>query len=238
MNHATQSQRDSLLLAHFGKQRYLFASLMLFLLIGAVGARVEDGSSRAWLVYAALACVYVTGPLAIARTRAQLVVTFMLAALTPLVGISGTLLEGKAWSIAATLVGMSFVGFLVALELKTFFLDAHRTVTSETLWAAVNIYILMAVLFAFFYSVAALAHPGSFNTSVTDFNEQEQLYGLIYFSFVTITTLGYGDITPADIVVGTIAYLEALFGQLYLAIMIARLVGTYVADGSESAQSD
>ena len=54
-----------------------------------------------------------------------------------------------------------------------------------------------------------------------------QTYGFIYFSFVTITTLGYGDLTPNNFARGTLAYLEALFGQLYIAIMVARLVGVY-----------
>ena len=56
---------------------------------------------------------------------------------------------------------------------------------------------------------------------------RDQMYGFVYFSFITLTTLGYGDITPNNIVVGTVTYMEALMGQLYVAIMIARLVGLY-----------
>jgi hypothetical protein len=53
--------------------------------------------------------------------------------------------------------------------------------------------------------------------------------GFIYFSFVTLTTLGYGDITPSQTWVSTLNYLEAVIGQLYVAIVIARLVSLYLA---------
>lgn len=62
---------------------------------------------------------------------------------------------------------------------------------------------------------------------ITNAPLRDQMYGFVYFSFVTLTTLGYGDITPNNIVVGTATYFEALIGQLYVAIMIARLVGLY-----------
>ena len=55
---------------------------------------------------------------------------------------------------------------------------------------------------------------------------------LLYFSFVTISTLGYGDISPATIAAGTAAYFEAISGQIYLVIVVARLVSLYVAGGS------
>ena len=53
---------------------------------------------------------------------------------------------------------------------------------------------------------------------------------LLYYSFVTLTTLGYGDVTPVHAVARTLAYLEAVIGQLYIAVLIASLVGRYRAD--------
>jgi hypothetical protein len=60
---------------------------------------------------------------------------------------------------------------------------------------------------------------------------------MIYYSFVTMTTLGYGDITPKIQIAATLAYVQALIGQLYVAILIARLVSLYSAH-PENAQSD
>ena len=54
------------------------------------------------------------------------------------------------------------------------------------------------------------------------------LSSFVYYSFVTLTTLGYGDITPLTREAGMFAYTEAMIGQLYLAILVARLIGMYV----------
>ena len=56
---------------------------------------------------------------------------------------------------------------------------------------------------------------------------------MIYYSFVTMTTLGYGDITPKIHVAATLAYVQALIGQLYVAILIARLVSMYSTQSDE-----
>lgn len=54
-----------------------------------------------------------------------------------------------------------------------------------------------------------------------------------YFSFVTLATLGYGDVTPVTVLAGTLAWLEAITGQLYLAVTVARLVALSLAEGRE-----
>ncbi len=55
-----------------------------------------------------------------------------------------------------------------------------------------------------------------------------------YYSFVTLASLGYGDVTPVTALAGTLAWMEAITGQLYLAITVARLVALSMADSSES----
>ena len=65
-----------------------------------------------------------------------------------------------------------------------------------------------------------------------DFGEHETAFSPMYYSIVTLTTLGYGDVSPITGPAATIAYVEAIFGQLYIAIMIARLMGLYVAHES------
>ena len=61
----------------------------------------------------------------------------------------------------------------------------------------------------------------------------DQRTHLLYFSFVTLTTLGYGDITPLTPVSGNFAILEATVGQLYLTVLVARLVGMHISQGPE-----
>ena len=82
-------------------------------------------------------------------------------------------------------------------------------------------------MWAFVYSVLESIQPGSFTIGEGQIDVGRRLY--IYYSFVTITTLGYGDITPTTDLANSFSFLEAVTGQLYLAILIARLVGIQIA---------
>jgi len=113
-----------------------------------------------------------------------------------------------------------------------------RAVTMETLRGAVCVYILMGVIWASFYSLAATVQPGSFSfpePAGDQTLESVQAHGVLpapffYYSFVTLTTLGYGDITPRTSIARTLSWLEAFTGQLFIAVTMARLVAIYVSD--------
>jgi len=121
-----------------------------------------------------------------------------------------------AWSIAAILV--------IALVLLA---QVFRPgpVTSYRLQGAIAVYLLFGVGWAHAYHLTGLLHPGSFNTPS---GEIPSVLDWAYFSFITLTTVGYGDITPVRPIARTLAMGEALTGQLYLAVLIARLVAMEV----------
>ena len=60
----------------------------------------------------------------------------------------------------------------------------------------------------------------------------------IYYSFITLTTVGYGDVTPVSATARTCSWLEALTGQFYLAVLVAGLVGTLLSMRAESSEAD
>ena len=95
---------------------------------------------------------------------------------------------------------------------------------------AVCIYILIGMLFVFLYGVIATVSSGDFFAQGTDGTRSLRLY----FSFVTLATLGYGDYTPAHELGRTLAIVEALFGQLYLVTVIAVLVSRMRGRGTTS----
>ncbi len=80
---------------------------------------------------------------------------------------------------------------------------------------------------AFVFSVLECIHPGSFSIGEGQIGVGLLLF--IYYSFVTITTLGYGDITPLTAPANSISLLEAVIGQIYLVVLVARLVGMHIA---------
>ena len=79
------------------------------------------------------------------------------------------------------------------------------------------------------FTLVEIIYPNSFNVP----DDYHSYYKMIYFSFVTLTTLGYGDITPQTPQAKSIVVLVTLTGQLYLAVLMAMLVGKFLSDQSK-----
>ncbi len=109
-------------------------------------------------------------------------------------------------------------------------------VTPDRVRGAVAAYLLLAITWSLLYQLIELRIPGSFNLppSNTFAGARDPQHYLTYFSFVTLTTLGYGDITPAHPTARMFVIIEALMGQLYPATMLARLVSLEIT-GRKSA---
>ena len=99
----------------------------------------------------------------------------------------------------------------------------HRHVTAETLLGAVCVYILLGLVFSYSDYAVQLVGASSFFAQSGTHNPPD----FVYYSFITITTVGYGDLTPALGLPRTMAVLEALTGQIFLVVLVARLVSMY-----------
>jgi len=97
----------------------------------------------------------------------------------------------------------------------------EKGITLQAAYGALCIYLLIGMLFAFSFGAIAVLQSGPLYTNGTDGNLQSHLY----FSFITITTTGYGDLAPAGNLARSLAMLEALLGQLYLVTVVAVIVG-------------
>jgi ion channel len=122
--------------------------------------------------------------------------------------------------------GLLFIGFVV-LEFLRFILRAPR-VDFEVLCAGIATYLMLGLLWSFAYILVDRLVPDSFiftvgpvsSRSMNDFNA-------LYFSFTTLSTIGYGDIIPVSGVARMLAMAEAVFGMFYVTLLIARLVSLY-----------
>ena len=119
------------------------------------------------------------------------------------------------------------LAYLIVMQVRR--LMTAREVTSDTLAAAVNAYLLIGILGAIAFSFLAVLEPGTLGGAIHPENPAPA--DLFYFSFVTLTTLGYGDIGPTGTAARLLAAGEAVTGQLFIAITIARLVGLHIAGG-------
>ena len=108
---------------------------------------------------------------------------------------------------------------------------AYRRITRQTLIGAVCGYLLIGVIFTFAFAVLTSLFPEAIQVNGKPIgqeraaNVEAHVAELIYFSFVTLSTVGYGDIIPVSPVARSLVIVEALSGQLYLAAFVARLVG-------------
>ena len=143
--------------------------------------------------------------------------------------LAATVLRWDALA-TATLPFWSVLG-LIAVAAAVRFALRGAAIDTEHLYAALSGYLLAGLFFGLLYWVVEDAWTGSFAVSGASVAPgQFSLANGIYFSFVTLSTLGYGDVVPQTEIARGLAILEAVSGQLYLAVMVARLVSLYVGE--------
>jgi hypothetical protein len=136
-------------------------------------------------------------------------------------------------TILNTGLSLIFLGFLLAVVVVQVFREGP--VTGHRLRGAIVVYLLLGGIWALLYQIVAFINPGAFRFS-EDFatsspNVLRQL--LTYFSYITLTTTGYGDISPVHPLARLLAMFECMVGQLYLAVTLARLVSLAVMSQKE-----
>ena len=129
---------------------------------------------------------------------------------------------------------LSLIGFLLVAIAYTMKQVAVGTdINTNRIVGAICVYLLLGVIWAMTYTVVELATPNSF-AGFSPMQEQGWDSEWLYFSFVTMTTLGYGDILPISATARGLAYIQAVVGQFYIAVLVAGLVGAYVSTKQES----
>jgi hypothetical protein len=163
-------------------------------------------------------------------------ITLLLASL--LLSFTGTLLD-KELLFFLGIAGRATFLLLVAV---TILLDLFRArkVCDDTLAGAVCVYLLIAFIWAYCFLLIEFMVPGSFSFTQGESRLQlwvaREFYPFFYLSMVTMTTVGYGDMAPVTTEARTFATLEALVGQVYLTILVARLVGMHLLHKQSPAE--
>ena len=99
-----------------------------------------------------------------------------------------------------------------------------KKITEDTIYGAIMVYLLIGIVWGNVYHIVETFVPGSFQKAIPTTPMQADF---LYFSFSTLLTIGYGDITPANSIVRSLAIIEALMGVFYIAIFISRLISNY-----------
>jgi hypothetical protein len=132
----------------------------------------------------------------------------------------------RIWRIVDIATNLPLLALLVVGVLR--FAFAERKPTVDGIFATVAAYLLIAVLFAQAYALAVELDPTSFNLAA-ELTPRARQGNLLYFSFVTLATLGYGDVLPLHDTVRSLAVVEAVVGQFYVAVIVAVFIGMFVS---------
>ncbi|UCG14008.1 MAG: two pore domain potassium channel family protein [Deltaproteobacteria bacterium] len=204
-----------------GRFLLLFVSILLLLILrpfleGRIGIHI--------LMDIFVTFVLISGVYAVSESRAVFIGGIILVVpalatqwMTHFVSIPGL-------DIMNDLTNILFFGYTAIIILS--YLLGAREITAEVIMAAVCTYFLIGFVWALGYSLLEAYQPGSF--SIGESPEQEPFH-FFYYSFVTLTTLGFGDITPLTNPARSLSLVEATIGQIYIAVLIARLVGIHIS---------
>jgi len=206
-----------------GRFVFLFAALLLFFVMMTI-------SGEGLLLRALFSLVFLGGIRAISQRPGQF--RRMLLSFLPVLAVVwlGELSLSKPLQLTSAAAQALFLAMVFSLVMEAIF--CTRRVTWDTIFGSICGYILIGFIWGQAYSVAYLLDPSTFSASAaltevfTDSpgDAFSALRMLTYYSFVTLTTLGYGDISPVGEGVRVLAIIEAIFGQFYVAVLVAKLV--------------
>jgi hypothetical protein len=140
--------------------------------------------------------------------------------------------DARASALLSMVIGLLLLATPISVLRRI--LGYHQIITSETLAAALSVYLLLGLAFANLYTGIDRWDPGTF----TNVEAGERLSDLVYFSFITLTTVGYGDIVATSDLGRTLAVTEALMGQIILVTFVGRIVGLMAGPRGHSVREN
>jgi hypothetical protein len=206
------------------RSRYLYLLLWLvgYLLTSAVA---EETGGKLWLMDLLFVGVLMATLRAVSRTPREFMIAVLVGGLALAAALASMAFPDPHILAARAILSASFTGFLSVVILREV-LQAGA-VDVDKIFGAVCAYLLVGVCWAGIYSFVEQLRPGSLTLPALAAGRptasRTELF--LYFSFVTLATLGYGDILPTVATTRTLAWMEAVFGQFYIAVLVARLVG-------------
>lgn len=206
------------------KLLFLLASLVLLMLFGPFFDRGFFGDAMLNLFFT---LIMIAGLYAVSQDKGHLIGGALLGTPTLIASWIVLFLQEPFLSGAIFLAWIVF-DVIVAHDILKHIME-HPEVTKSTIYGAVSVYLLIGIIFGASYIFLERVQPGSFyaapQINPDGYFSQSELF---YFSFVSLATLGYGDIAPLSQFARSLAALEAIAGALFIAVLIGTLIGSYV----------
>jgi hypothetical protein len=207
----------------------LLIALALFIFFAPFVEEIRGGDL---IVSVLLSLVLISAVFAVASRRSTLIIALLLA-IPALVGRWINYFRPDLVSPAVFLpAGLALIAFVVANLLR--FVLRAPSVNADVLCASISAYLMLGLLWTFAYWLVDQLNQEAFSFNTTTGTKETMVgFNAFYFSFITLSTVGYGDIIPVSKVARMLAATEAITGLLYVAVLISRLVSLYSAPKSE-----
>ena len=221
---------------------FLLGSLLLYVLAAPLILLAQRALLIQSIAFVFLAAILLAAVLATGRGPRWRRALILMAVGVGLLNIGGFVTNIAGLEIGFYVLSIGFLSCIAWLTIQRLIQSVR--VNRETLAAAFCAYIVLVLVWANAYSLVETLSSGSFSYSgevsdaaqVMHFGFGDAMMSL-YYSFVTMTTLGYGDVTPATGMARMLAALQAFIGQLYVAVLVARLVGLQIASSARPAET-
>jgi voltage-gated potassium channel len=180
------------------------------------------------------AAVLVAGSYSLSERRHLFIIAIVLSGIS-IISTVLLLVFAQHWAVLLSHTCLFLLLAFFSVSILAYVLRSGR-VTADKIFAAICVYLLIGFSWAFAYALADEIQPRSFTgpTEPARSDHVARVMQMRYFSFMTLTTVGYGDVVPRTSATRTMAALEAIMGQLYLTVLVARLVGLHIVHGSGS----
>ncbi len=222
---------------HLGGERrfsFLLVFLLFYFFLGPVFDREVQGASLGDVLF-----TLVLLAMAYAASEKKRVLYAGLLILGPTLVVSWLVHVHPSTALVLAnhllvLLFLACIGFAILSSVMR-----NERVTLDKISAALCSYLILGVIWAYLFSLLELLLPGSFKgaaavlgSGAEDIFQRSGFENALYFSFTTLTTLGYGDVTPVTRVAQNLCAMEAVLGQVYLTVLVARLVGLEISHSS------
>ena len=212
----------------FKRDRYLFLLISLVVLL-LITPLFEGVFTLTTLLDLSITIIFLASLYAIGKEEKRLRIA--LALLLPVItGMWVTYFVHVPYlSLVGDCCSIIFLAFTIIIILSRLFKEEE--VTLDVIYSALVSFMLIALMWAFIFDILEGLSPGSF--LVTEGQFEDSRIHFIYYSFVTITTVGFGDILPVSLTARAFSIVEMVVGQIFLIVLIARLVGINITQSME-----
>ncbi len=215
--------------SRWGRHTTLLAAIILLFTALPVAQLVFGTSPRFILP---LTLVLIAAVYSSVENRRTLAIAAVLGVVAVVCNSIGYVAGHDTARLAGSVAGLVLLTFTAAQLFAS--LLREREVSTDTIVGGICVYLLLGLCFAISFMLIAELAPTAFSLAAElQWDAGDRKLDFLYFSFVTLTTLGYGDIAPHGDLAQMLCVAEALIGQLYLAVFVARLVAQHLARPSK-----